>query len=90
MCGKTPALRGYKVGDHVLLSHSKFQLCPGKIEKEWSGPYTVSRIGHHGAVKIKDGEGAIHKVRGDRVRKYYGELDPEDEICAIWAQTTAN
>ncbi|XP_039135524.1 uncharacterized protein LOC120272948 [Dioscorea cayenensis subsp. rotundata] len=41
----------FQVGNQVLLFNSRLRLFPGKLRLHWSGPYTVTQVSPHGAVK---------------------------------------
>ncbi|GKB21551.1 reverse transcriptase domain-containing protein [Tanacetum coccineum] len=76
-------LRGYKdfkVGEKVLLYHSRLKMYPGKLKSKWSGPNIVKMVYPHGAIEITDRDGFSFKVNGQRLKKYYGgDIDKEDD-----------
>ena len=71
----------------MLLFNSRLRLFPGKLRTRWSGPFIVHRIFDHGAVELLDETGSIFKVNGQRVKKYYDKIDPDEEIRFTWALT---
>ena len=80
----------YEVGDKVLLFNSRLRLFPGKLRSRWSGPFVVHHIYPHGAVDLVDDNGAIFKVNGHRLKKYYARAEPNEEIRATWALTSSD
>ena len=47
---------------------------PGKLKSRWSGPFEVSKVYTHGAVKVYDSKtGDTFKVNGQRLKAYLGE-----------------
>lgn len=78
----------YVVGDKVLLFNSRLRLFPGKLR--WSGPFVVHHIYPHGAVDLRDNNGAIFKVNGHRLKKFYERAEPDEEIRVTWALTSSD
>ena len=60
--------------------NSRLRLFPGKLRSRWSGPFVVHRIYPHGAVELFDDAGSIFKVNGQRLKKYYDKVEPDEEI----------
>ena len=43
----------FKVGQKVLLYHSRLRLFPSKLRSRWIGPFIVTNIFPHGVVEIQ-------------------------------------
>ena len=43
----------FKVGQKVLLYHSRLHLFQGKLRSHWIGPFVVTNVFPHGAVEIQ-------------------------------------
>ena len=43
----------FKVGQKVLLYHSRLRLFQGKLRSHWIGPFVVTNVFPHGAVEIQ-------------------------------------
>ena len=52
------------VGDLVLLFNSRLHLFPSKLKSKWTGPYLVTQLFPHGALKLEAKEGVCFKVNG--------------------------
>ncbi|GJT62692.1 reverse transcriptase domain-containing protein [Tanacetum coccineum] len=76
-------LRGdkdFKVGDKVLLYHSRLKMYPGKLKSKWSGPNIVKTVYPYGVVEIINKNGFNFKVNRQRLKKYYeGNIDKKDD-----------
>ncbi|XP_038978496.1 uncharacterized protein LOC120108837 [Phoenix dactylifera] len=79
----------FKVGQKVLLYHSRLRLFPGKLRSRWIGPFVVTNIFPHGAVEIQSlTTSKVFKVNGHRLKTFFegsqvenvAELDLEDPI----------
>ena len=69
----------FKVGDKVLLFHSRLKLFPGKFRSKWVGPFTITHIYEHGAIEIQSiSTSRTFKVNGHRLKLYH-ETFPTDE-----------
>ena len=58
----------FMVGDLVLLYNSRLHLFPGKLNSKWTGPYLITHLFPHGAVKLETKEGVLFKVNGQRIK----------------------
>ncbi|KAH9769622.1 hypothetical protein KPL71_012085 [Citrus sinensis] len=64
--------KNFKVGQKVLLFHSRLKLFPGKLRSRWVRPFVVINVFHHGAVEIRSlKKGKEFKVNGHRLKPYY-------------------
>jgi hypothetical protein len=79
----------FKIGQKVLLYHSRLRLFPGKLRSRWIGPFVVTNVFPHGAVEIQSlSTSKVFKVNGHRLKIFYkgfqvenvGKLDLEDPI----------
>jgi hypothetical protein len=79
----------FKIGQKVLLYHSRLRLFPGKLRSRWIGPFVVTNVFPHGAVEIQSlATSKVFKVNGHRLKIFYkgfqvenvGKLDLEDPI----------
>ena len=62
----------FKIGESVLLYHSRLRLFPRKLKSRWSGPYTVILVTPFGAITLKSNSGNEFKVLGQRLKHYLG------------------
>ncbi|XP_012461426.1 uncharacterized protein LOC105781430 [Gossypium raimondii] len=77
--GKSKAFRDsklirkeFKVGEKVLLFNSKLKLFPGKLKSRWLGPFIITEVHHHGAIKIRSLEtNKIFKVNGHTLKHFH-------------------
>lgn len=59
----------FKVGQKVLLYHSRLWSHPGNLRSRWIGPFVVSNVFTHGAVEIKSLKTyRIFKVNGHQLK----------------------
>ncbi|XP_074342322.1 uncharacterized protein LOC141679839 [Apium graveolens] len=58
--------RDFQVGNKVFLFNSKLRLLTGKLKSRWSGPFTVTGVKFHGAIKIMGQDVTRFKVKGQR------------------------
>ena len=79
----------FKVGQKVLLYHSRLRLFPGKFRSCWIGPFVVTNVFPHGAVEIQSlAASKVFKVNGHKLKPFYegfqvenvAKLDLEDLI----------
>ncbi|XP_021774945.1 uncharacterized protein LOC110738820 [Chenopodium quinoa] len=56
--------REFKVGDKVLLYNSRLRLFPVKLWSRWSGPFTITKVKDHGAIKVAIENGSKFMVNG--------------------------
>ena len=65
----------FKVGQKVLLYHSRFCLFPGKLRSRWIGPFVVTNVFPHGAVEIQSlATSKVFKVNCHRLKPFYEDL----------------
>ena len=67
-------------------------LCPGKLKPRWDGPSIVRKMFNHEAVVVEDlRDGRILKVKGQRLKPFFGGVIPEEtmslEIPTYWDST---
>ena len=79
----------FKVGQKVLLYHSRLRLFPGKLRSCWIGPFVVTNVFPHGVVEIQSlATFKVFKVNGHKLKPFYegfqvenvAKLDLEDPI----------
>ena len=79
----------FKVGQKVLLYHSRLRLFPGKLRSCWIGPFVVTNVFPHCVVEIQSlATSKVFKVNGHRLKPFYqglqvknvAKLDLEDLI----------
>ena len=69
----------FKVGQKVLLYHSRLRLFPGKLRSHWIGPVVVTNVFPHGAVEIHSlATSKVFKVNGHRLKPFYEGLQVEN------------
>ncbi|XP_039017035.1 uncharacterized protein LOC120147811 [Hibiscus syriacus] len=69
----------FHMGQQVLLYNSRLKLFPGKLKSRWSGPYEVYYVYPHGVVNIKNIDGKISKVNGQRLKACNGVPPPHNK-----------
>ncbi|KAJ9159654.1 hypothetical protein P3X46_025142 [Hevea brasiliensis] len=65
------ARKEIKEGDLVLLFNSRLKLFPGKLKSRWFGPFKVTQVFPHGAVKVWSETSGAFKVNGQRLKPYF-------------------
>jgi hypothetical protein len=79
----------FKIGQKVLLYHSRLRLFPGKMRSHWLGPFVVTNLFLNGAIEIQSlATSKVFKVNGHRLKIFYEgfqvenvrKLDLEDPI----------
>jgi hypothetical protein len=79
----------FKIGQKVLLYHSRLRLFPGKLRSHCIGHFVVTNVFPHGAVEIQClATSKVFKANGHRLKILYegfqvknvGKLDLEDQI----------
>ena len=60
------------VGYLVLLDNSMLCCLPGKLKSKRTDPYLVTQVFPHGAVELETKEGVRFKVKGERIKLYFG------------------
>ncbi|GJR00832.1 putative nucleotidyltransferase, ribonuclease H [Tanacetum coccineum] len=67
--------KSFLVGQKVCLFNDRLKLFQEKLRSKWTGPYVVTQVSSHGAIKIKNMVGGEpFKVNGHR-------LNPSNELC---------
>nr|GEV90131.1 putative nucleotidyltransferase, ribonuclease H [Tanacetum cinerariifolium] len=63
--------KSFLVGQKVWLLNARLRLFPRKLRSKWTGPYVVTQVSSHRAIKIKNivGEEPF-KVNGHRLKPY--------------------
>nr|GEU48688.1 reverse transcriptase domain-containing protein [Tanacetum cinerariifolium] len=64
--------RIFNVGDRVLLLNSRLKIFSGKLKTRWSGPFTFTKVFPYGTVELSQPDGPNFKVKGHRVKHYFG------------------
>ena len=79
----------FKVGQKVLLYHSRLRFFPGKLHSRWTRPFVVTNVFPHGAIEIQSlATSKVFKVNGHKLKPFYegsqvqnvAKLDLEDLI----------
>jgi hypothetical protein len=79
----------FKIGQKILLYHSRLRLFPGKLRSHWIGTFVVTNVFPHGTVEIQIlTTSKVFKVNGHRLETFYEgfqvenieKLDLEDPI----------
>ena len=74
-------IKEFTPGDKVLLFNSRVKLFgQGKLRSKWEGPFEVVSSSSHGAITLRNNEGTIFKVNGQRLKIF---LEPIEEIGEI-------
>nr|GEZ37890.1 reverse transcriptase [Tanacetum cinerariifolium] len=69
--------RVFNVGDRVLLFNSRLKIFSGKLKTRWSGPFTTAKVFRYGTVELSQANGPNFKVKGHRVKHYFGGDVPQ-------------
>nr|GEV08840.1 reverse transcriptase domain-containing protein [Tanacetum cinerariifolium] len=69
--------RVFSIGDRVLLINSRLNIFTGKLKSHWSGPFTISHVYPYGTVELSQPDGPNFKVKGHRLKHYFGEDVPK-------------
>ncbi|GJW37695.1 reverse transcriptase domain-containing protein [Tanacetum coccineum] len=64
--------RVFNVGDRVLLFNSRLKILSGKLKTLWTGPFTVAQVFPYGTVELSSTNGPNFKVKGHRLKHYFG------------------
>ncbi|XP_062089290.1 uncharacterized protein LOC133795852 [Humulus lupulus] len=65
-------------GQKVFMYHSRLKLFPGKLKSRWLGPFIVTKVFLHGAVKVVSPSiEKSFKVNGQRLKPYYESMEEE-------------
>ncbi|XP_031260929.1 uncharacterized protein LOC116119124 [Pistacia vera] len=69
----------FKVGQKVLLYHSRFHLFLGKLRSRWIGPFVITNVFPHGVVEIQNlATSKVFKVNGHRLKTFYEGFQVEN------------
>ena len=72
------------VGDLVFLDSSRLRLLPGRLKSKRTGPYLISQVFPHGSVELKTKEGVCFKVKGERIKLYFGHTASVNEVIEAY------
>nr|GEV59877.1 reverse transcriptase domain-containing protein [Tanacetum cinerariifolium] len=64
--------RIFNVGDQVLLFNSRLKIFSRKLKTRWSGPFTITQVFPYGTLELSQPNGPNFKVKGHRVKHYFG------------------
>ena len=73
----------FKEGDLVLLFSSRLRMFPGKLKSKWSGPFKVVHVTPFDTLDLKNKNGEIFRVNGNRVKHYLGKIDDNHVVALI-------
>ena len=69
----------FKVGQKVLLYHSRLHLFPGKLRSRWIGHFVATNVFPHGAVEIQSlAIFKVFKVNGHILKPFFEGLQVEN------------
>ncbi|XP_068663005.1 uncharacterized protein [Aristolochia californica] len=69
----------FKVGQKVLLYHSRLRLFSGKLCSRWIGPFVVTDVFPHGVVEIQSlATFKVFNVNGHRLKPFYEGFQVEN------------
>ena len=75
----------FELNQKVWLFNSRLCFFPDKLRSRWDGPFIVTQIFLHGAIKIHDPRnGNIFKVNGQRLKPYVDEIAHKEQIDTIY------
>ncbi|PIM97104.1 hypothetical protein CDL12_30432 [Handroanthus impetiginosus] len=67
--------RHFEPGQYVLLFNSHLKLFPGKLKSRWFGPFRITEVFPHGAVKLENENSRNRfKVNAQRIKHYWGGI----------------
>nr|GEU36906.1 reverse transcriptase domain-containing protein [Tanacetum cinerariifolium] len=69
--------RVFNVSDRVLLFNSRLKIFSSKLKTRWSGPFTIAKVFPYGTVELSQANGPNFKVKGHRVKHYFGGNVPQ-------------
>ncbi|GJY13737.1 putative nucleotidyltransferase, ribonuclease H [Tanacetum coccineum] len=80
--------KSFLVGQKVWLFNARLNLFPRKLRCKWTGPYVVTQVSPHGAIKIKNMVGGEpFKVNGHRLKSYVMlESDHMDTFDVVYLE----
>ena len=74
----------FTLGDKVLLFNFRVKLFGHeKLHSKWEGPFTVVNTSSHGAVTLRNDEGTLFKVNGQRLKIFLEHLNSPEEIDVL-------
>jgi hypothetical protein len=74
-------IKEFAPGDKVLLFNSRVKLFGhGKLQSKWEGPFNVVSSSSHGAITLRNHEGTLFKVNGQRLKLF---LEPNENLEEI-------
>ena len=84
MVGQKIEKKEFKPGDKVLLFNSRVKLFGHrKLRSKWERHYKVISTSSHGAVTLKNDEGTLFKVNGQRLKVFHDTQLLEEELDII-------
>ena len=74
----------FKPKDKVLLFNSRVKLFgKSKLRSKWKGLYTIVNASSHGSVTLRDDEGKLFKVNGQRLKFFHMPYNSSEEFDII-------
>ncbi|RDY02603.1 pol, partial [Mucuna pruriens] len=75
----------FRVGQKVLLFHSRLKLIVGKLHSRWDEPFIITNVFTYGAVELKDeASNKIFQVNGHRLKHFHeGSMPMGGEVESI-------
>jgi len=71
-------IKEFTLGDKVLPFNSRVKhFRHGKLRSKWEGPFEVVSSSSHGAVMLRNNEGTLFKINGQRLKLF---LEPNNEL----------
>nr|GEU55128.1 reverse transcriptase domain-containing protein [Tanacetum cinerariifolium] len=68
--------RVFNVGDRVLLFNSRLKIFSSKLKTRRTGPFIVTQVFPYGTVELSQTDGPNFKMKGHRLKHYFGEDIP--------------
>ena len=59
-------------------------LFPGKLKSKWTGPFLIIQVFPHGAIELKNKEGARFNVNGQMIKIYLGHAENANEVIEAY------
>ncbi|XP_062113988.1 uncharacterized protein LOC133824998 [Humulus lupulus] len=75
--------REFVPGQQVLLFNSRLRLFPGKLKPRWSGPFVITKVSPFGSVELRNNDGSLFQVNGQRLKHYFGEIHKKVETMYL-------
>nr|GEW80260.1 DNA-directed DNA polymerase [Tanacetum cinerariifolium] len=73
-----------------ILKACHYEPTGGKLKSRWSGPFTVSQVYPYGTVKLSQPNGPNYKVNGHRLKHYFREDVPNNNMQTQTSNTLHN